>query len=67
LFALSVVKLVLVDMVGMQDIFRIISFVALGVLMVAASYLYHRLEKRLLGALPGPAETAGPSANGESL
>lgn len=67
LFALSAVKLVLVDMTGMQDIFRIVSFVALGLLMVAASYLYHRLEQRLLGPQPAPAEAAGPNANGESL
>ena len=67
LFALSAGKLVLVDMVGMQDIFRIISFVALGVLMVAASYLYHRLEQRLFSAPLAPAEVAEPDADGDSL
>jgi len=40
-------KVVLVDMAQVQQIFRIISFVVLGLAMISASYLYHRLEKRV--------------------
>ena len=65
LFALAAGKLVLVDMTGVQDIYRIVSFVALGLLMVAASYLYHRLERRLLALGPAPAGQAGTGENGE--
>jgi hypothetical protein len=72
LFALAAGKLVLVDLTGVQDIYRIVSFVALGLLMVAASYLYHRLERRLLALGPAPVAPAGANgpagagANGEN-
>ena len=47
LFGLTAVKLILLDLAGQKQIYRIISFVALGLLMIGASYLYHRVEKRL--------------------
>ncbi|MBI5528483.1 MAG: DUF2339 domain-containing protein [Deltaproteobacteria bacterium] len=47
LFGLTALKLVVVDMANLRQIYRIASFVVIGVLMIAASYLYHRLEKRL--------------------
>ncbi len=47
LFGLTALKLVLVDMASLQQIYRIVSFIVLGLLMIGASYLYHRLEKRL--------------------
>jgi uncharacterized membrane protein len=47
LLAIVALKVVLVDMSTVQQIYRIISFVVLGVMMISASYLYHRLEKRL--------------------
>jgi uncharacterized membrane protein len=40
-------KLVIVDMARDNLIYRIVSFLVLGLLMIGASYLYHRLEKRL--------------------
>jgi len=66
LFALAAGKLVLVDLTGVQDIFRIVSFVALGLLMVAASYLYHRLERRLPALGPAPVAPAGADEKGEN-
>ncbi len=48
LLAIVALKVVLVDMSSVQQIYRIISFVVLGVIMISASYLYHRLEKRLI-------------------
>jgi len=30
-----------------QQVYRILSFIVLGALMIAASYVYHRIEKRL--------------------
>jgi uncharacterized membrane protein len=49
LFALVVLKVVFVDMAAVQQIYRIVSFLALGLFLIGASYLYHRLEKRLGG------------------
>lgn len=47
LFGATALKLVIVDMARVQEIYRIVSFFVLGILMIAASYLYHRVEKRL--------------------
>jgi len=45
LFAITGVKLLLVDMAGLEQGYRIVSFLVMGILMIGASYLYHRLEK----------------------
>lgn len=47
LFGVTALKLIVVDMGGVQQIYRILGFVVVGVLMIAASYLYHRLETML--------------------
>ena len=47
LFGVTGLKLVLVDMAGVEDLYRIVSFFAIGLLMVGASYLYHRAEQKL--------------------
>ncbi|UCG55862.1 MAG: DUF2339 domain-containing protein [Phycisphaerales bacterium] len=47
LFGLTALKLVLVDMAKVEEVYRIVSFLVLGILMIGASYLYHRVEKRL--------------------
>jgi uncharacterized membrane protein len=46
-FLFTAVKVVFVDMAQIQEIYRIISFLVLGFLMIEAAYLYHRLEKRI--------------------
>jgi uncharacterized membrane protein len=48
LLAVAAAKLVLVDMAQVAQIYRIVSFVVLGMLMIAASFLYHRLETSLV-------------------
>ncbi len=55
LLAVVALKVVLVDMSTVQQIYRIVSFVVLGVMMISASYLYHKLEKSL-------ADTSGDRA-----
>ena len=45
LLAVVAIKVVLVDMATVKQIYRIISFVVLGLMMISASYLYHRLEQ----------------------
>lgn len=47
LFGVTCLKLVIVDLARMEQLHRILSFMAVGLLLMAASYLYHRLEKRL--------------------
>lgn len=47
LFAFTALKLVIVDMAGVEQIYRILAFLVVGVLMIAASYAYHVLEQKL--------------------
>jgi uncharacterized membrane protein len=54
LFALTAAKLVVVDMSGVQQIYRIISFMLVGVVLIGASYAYHRLERRFLAEPKSP-------------
>lgn len=49
LFGLTVVKLVLLDMAGVKDIYRIIVFFLLGLILIGVAYAYHRIEKILDG------------------
>jgi len=48
LFALTAAKLLLLDMSGAQQLYRILAFVLTGFVFVGASWLYHRVERRLL-------------------
>jgi uncharacterized membrane protein len=70
LFGIAAVKLALVDLAFLEGINRIIAFFVLGMLMLAASYLYHRLEKRLTahdkgdGPPPSSDSPAAPSPAG---
>jgi len=55
LFLFTAGKVVLVDMAHLQEVYRIVSFLVLGFLMIEAAYLYHRLEKRIglkIGRVP---------------
>ena len=47
LFGLTALKVILFDMAGISQIYRIVSFVVLGALMLGASYLYNRMERTL--------------------
>ncbi|MBA3699605.1 MAG: DUF2339 domain-containing protein [Planctomycetes bacterium] len=52
LFALTAAKLLVIDMNGVQQLYRILAFMLVGVVLIAASYAYHRLERRLIGNTP---------------
>jgi uncharacterized membrane protein len=52
LFGLTALKLTFVDMAQVEQIYRVLSFLALGALLMAASYLYHRVEKTMAEAKP---------------
>ncbi len=47
-FAGTLAKVFLVDMRNVEAIYRILSFMCLGTLLIAASWLYHRYFHRLL-------------------
>jgi uncharacterized membrane protein len=65
LFGVAALKLMLVDLSFLKDVYRIVAFLVLGMLMLAASYLYHRLEKRL-GSADGKTQPA-PEHTGDGL
>ncbi len=67
-FAGTLAKVFLVDMRNVEAVYRILSFMCLGTLLIAASWLYHRYFRRLLavGASPvGEATTTDPARPSE--
>jgi uncharacterized membrane protein len=40
-------KLLLVDMADARELTRILAFMLVGLVLIAAAYAYHRLERRL--------------------
>jgi uncharacterized membrane protein len=48
LFGIAAMKLVLVDIAGVQQVYRIVSFFVMGILMMGTAYLYSKLEKKLV-------------------
>ncbi len=52
LFVAAAAKVVLVDMATVQQLYRIVSGLAAGCVILGAAYLYYRLEKRLAGREP---------------
>ena len=45
LFAVTVGKVLLVDLVGLDALYRIVSFIVLGLVLLVASFLYARLTR----------------------
>ncbi len=54
LFIATVGKVFFFDMREVETPYRILSSIVLGLLLIAASYLYHRYRDRLLDAVAGP-------------
>jgi uncharacterized membrane protein len=57
LFAATVVKVFVRDMANVETPHRILSFLVVGLLLVAASYLYHRYASRILPISDDSTET----------
>ena len=51
LFAATVIKVFVRDMANVETPYRILSFLIVGLVLVAASYLYHRFAGRILSAI----------------
>jgi len=54
LFAATVVKVLVNDMANVSTPYRILSFLVIGLLLVAMSFLYHRYASRILGPAEAP-------------
>ncbi len=50
LFAATIIKVFVRDMANVDTPYRILSFLVLGLMLVGASYLYHRFKGRILAA-----------------
>ncbi|MEK7560579.1 MAG: DUF2339 domain-containing protein [Patescibacteria group bacterium] len=48
LFGITIFKVFLIDLANLQTLYRIISFIGLGVVLLLASYLYFRFEQKLI-------------------
>jgi hypothetical protein len=46
LLGLTAVKLLLLDLAELEQIYRVLSFAVAGVLMIGVSYLYHHVDQR---------------------
>lgn len=53
LFVLTGAKVLVVDMSGALQVYRILAFLLVGVVFVGASWAYHRAERRLVAARAG--------------
>ena len=51
LFGVTMMKVFFIDMSNVSTPYRIISFTVLGVMLIGASYLYHRFKDRILPAV----------------
>ena len=54
LFAITILKVFIVDLSALERFYRIISFVALGIILIAVSLLYQKYREILIG--PSSAE-----------
>jgi len=49
LLGLTLTKVALIDLSSLEDIYRIVSFIALGAALMAGAWLYHRFDSRMFG------------------
>ncbi|MDY7035380.1 MAG: DUF2339 domain-containing protein [Thermodesulfobacteriota bacterium] len=48
LFGITLIKVFFVDMTNVSTPYRVVSFMILGLMLISASYLYHRFKDRIL-------------------
>ena len=49
LLAIPIVKVFVYDVFTLEQVYRIIAFIGLGVLLLISAYLYHRYSKSIRG------------------
>ncbi len=47
LFGITIIKVFFVDLAVLETLYRVLSFIVLGIILLLASYLYYRFQKRL--------------------
>lgn len=58
IFGVTILKVFLFDLANLQTIYRIVSFIGVGGLLVVVSYLYQRYRDRIFGQI-GPEDKKG--------
>ena len=61
LFGLTILKIFIYDLSFLETLYRIFSFVGLGLILLGVSYAYQRYKHLLLGATGSPSDDAGAS------
>jgi len=56
LLSLTIVKVFLFDLSSLDKVYRIISFIVLGAILLAVSFLYQRFRQRWVAEFPEPTE-----------
>ena len=51
LLAIPIIKVFVYDVFALEQVYRIIAFVGLGILLIASGYLYQRHRKAIMGFL----------------
>jgi uncharacterized membrane protein len=64
LFGFTILKVFIYDLSFLETLYRIFSFVALGLILLAVSYLYQKYRVLILGPLSG--QNAEPSGSGNA-
>lgn len=64
LFGFTILKVFIYDLSFLETLYRIFSFVALGLILLAVSYLYQKYRVLILG--PPSGQNAGPSDAGDA-
>lgn len=65
IFEISILKVFLYDLSILETLYRIFSFIALGIILMATSYLYHRF-KSLIVNVPEPVQNESEDVQPES-
>jgi uncharacterized membrane protein len=68
LLGLTIVKVFLIDLSSLEKIYRIVSFIVLGAILLAVSFLYQRYRQRMSGSAdePGAEAPAGKAPVNEA-
>ena len=53
LLSLTILKVFLLDLSGLEKLYRIISFIVLGLILLAVSFLYQRYRQRMVEFIDG--------------
>jgi uncharacterized membrane protein len=59
LLGMTIVKVFLVDLASLDTIYRIISFIVLGAILLVVSFLYQRFRQRWMEGAEAPDQAAG--------